>query len=79
MYVDNVAIFINPSKNDLEAVKIIMQAFGNSLGLHINLQKSSPIIDVRRFTYGRFSPPSTVSKHLPMSVPRTIASYKDAP
>ena len=41
MYADNVAIFINPSKNDLKAIKIIMQAFGNSLGLHINHQKSS--------------------------------------
>ena len=41
MYADNMAIFINPSKNDLEAIKIIMQAFGSFLGLHINLQKSS--------------------------------------
>ena len=52
MYADNVAIFINPSKNDLKAIKIIMQAFGSFLGLHINLQKSSiyPIIDVRTLT-----------------------------
>jgi hypothetical protein len=41
MYTDNAAIFINPLKEDLKAIKIILQAFGNSSGLHINLQKSS--------------------------------------
>ena len=41
MYVDDVAIFINPIKEDVEAVKIILQAFGTFLGLHIILEKSS--------------------------------------
>ena len=41
MYADDAAIFISPTKDDVEAVKIILQAFGTFLGLHINLQKSS--------------------------------------
>jgi hypothetical protein len=41
MYADDAAIFINPVKEDLEATKRILQAFGNFSGLHINLQKSS--------------------------------------
>ena len=41
MYVDDMTIFINRVKEDLEAIKIILQAFGSSLGLHINLQNSS--------------------------------------
>ena len=41
MYADDAAVFINPIKEDLEATKRILQAFGNFLGLHINLQKSS--------------------------------------
>jgi hypothetical protein len=41
MYADDVAIFINPVKEDVEAIKIILQAFGNVSGLHINLHKSS--------------------------------------
>ena len=40
MYADDAAIFINPIKDDVEAVKIILQAFGAFLGLHINLEKS---------------------------------------
>jgi len=41
MYADDAAIFINPIKEDVEDVKIILEAFGTFLGLHINLQKSS--------------------------------------
>ena len=41
MYADAAAIFISPTKDDVEAVKTILQAFGTFSGLHINLQKSS--------------------------------------
>ena len=41
MYADDAAIFISPTKDDVEAVKIILQDFGTFSGLHINLQKSS--------------------------------------
>jgi hypothetical protein len=41
MYADDAAIFINPIKEDVEAVKTILVAFGTFSGLHINLQKSS--------------------------------------
>jgi hypothetical protein len=41
MYVDDAAIFTNPSKDDLEALKEILQIFRSSSGLHVNLQKSS--------------------------------------
>ena len=41
MYADDAAIFINPIKDDLEAIKTVLQAFGNFSGLQINLQKSS--------------------------------------
>jgi hypothetical protein len=41
MYADAAAIFINPLKEDLEAITIILQIFGKVSGLHINLQKSS--------------------------------------
>ena len=37
MYADDAAIFINPIKDDVEVVKIIIQAFDIFLGLHINL------------------------------------------
>jgi hypothetical protein len=40
MYTDDTTIFTNPSKDDLEALKEILQIFGTSSGLHINLQKS---------------------------------------
>ena len=40
MYADNAAIFINPIKKDVQADKIILQAFGTFSGLHINLEKS---------------------------------------
>ena len=38
MYANDVAIFINPL---VDAIKTILEAFGNFSGLHINLQKSS--------------------------------------
>ena len=41
MYADDEAIFINPKLEDVEALKIILQAFGSFSGLHINLEKSS--------------------------------------
>jgi hypothetical protein len=41
MYVDYADIFINPIKEDVEAVKMNLVAFGTFSGLHINLQKSS--------------------------------------
>jgi hypothetical protein len=41
MYADDAAIFINPKIEDVEALKIILQAFGSLSGLHINLEKSS--------------------------------------
>jgi hypothetical protein len=37
MYADDAAIFINPKKEDVEAIKVILQAFGTFSGLHINL------------------------------------------
>ena len=41
MYADDATIFINPIKEDVEGIKIILEAFGNFSGLHINLQKGS--------------------------------------
>ena len=41
MYADDATIFINPLKEDLEAITTILQEFGRVSGLHINLQKSS--------------------------------------
>jgi hypothetical protein len=41
MYADDAAIFINPIKEDVEAVNMILTAFGTFSGLHINLQKST--------------------------------------
>lgn len=41
MYTDDATIFINPIKEDVEGIKIILEAFRNISGLHINLQKSS--------------------------------------
>jgi len=40
MYADDAAIFINPKIEDVEAIKIILQAFGSFSGLHINLEKA---------------------------------------
>ena len=41
MYADDVAIFINPLKEDLKATTAILHAFGSVSGLHINMHKSS--------------------------------------
>ena len=41
MYADDVAIFIDLIKGDLDSITMILQEFGRVLGLHINLQKSS--------------------------------------
>ena len=40
LYADDAAIFINPIKEDVDAIKTILEAFRNLSGLHINLQKS---------------------------------------
>jgi hypothetical protein len=34
MYADDAAIFINPIKEEAEAVKLILEVFGTFLGLH---------------------------------------------
>jgi hypothetical protein len=36
LYADNVAIFINPTRNDLQAVKQILNAFGAATGVTTN-------------------------------------------
>jgi hypothetical protein len=36
IYADDMTIFINPLREDVEAVKIILEAFGSFSGLHIN-------------------------------------------
>jgi hypothetical protein len=41
MYADNAAIFINPKKEDIDTIKIILDAFGKASGLKINMDKSS--------------------------------------
>jgi len=41
MYADDASIFISPQKEDIEAIKIILEAFGKASGLHINMDKSS--------------------------------------
>jgi hypothetical protein len=41
MYADDATIFINPLKEDVDAVRMILEAFGRFSSLHINLQKSS--------------------------------------
>jgi hypothetical protein len=41
MYADDAAIFINPTKEDLEATTTILHEFGTLSGLHINLQKKA--------------------------------------
>jgi hypothetical protein len=37
MYADDAAIFINPTKKDIEATTTILHMFGTVSGLHINL------------------------------------------
>ena len=41
LYADDAAIFINPTRNDLQAVKQILNAFGAATGLTTNFEKSS--------------------------------------
>jgi hypothetical protein len=41
LYADDVAIFINPSRDELVVVKDILHAFGCASGLVTNLEKSS--------------------------------------
>jgi hypothetical protein len=41
LYVDDAAIFIYPTRNDLQAVKQIFNAFGAATGLTTNFEKSS--------------------------------------
>jgi hypothetical protein len=41
MYVDDAAIFISPKKEDIEAVKSILDTFSKVSGLSINMDKSS--------------------------------------
>jgi len=41
MYADDAAIFTNPIKSDLDAIKMILHIFGSASGLHINIHKSS--------------------------------------
>jgi len=41
LYADDDAIFINPSRAEIQAVKDILQAFGNVTGLVTNFAKSS--------------------------------------
>jgi hypothetical protein len=41
LYVDDVAIFINPTRNDLQAAKQVLNAFGAATGLTTNFEKSS--------------------------------------
>jgi hypothetical protein len=40
LYADDAVVFINLIKEDVDAIKTILEAFGNLPGLHINLQKS---------------------------------------
>jgi hypothetical protein len=64
MYADDAAIFINPSKDDLETLKEILQIFGASSGLHINLQKKAPFtrFDVMKLTWSKCFPLSPGSE-----------------
>ena len=39
MYADDVAIFTNPIKDNLDSITTILQEFDRGSGLHINLQK----------------------------------------
>ena len=41
LYADDAAIFLNPTKDDIAATQVVLQAFGNISGLHINMDKSS--------------------------------------
>lgn len=41
LYADDAAIFINPNQNELQAIKDILESFGNVTGLVTNFEKSS--------------------------------------
>ena len=41
LYADDVVIFLNPVKEEMETVIQIMRSFGDATGLRINLEKSS--------------------------------------
>ena len=41
LYADDAAIFINPNQNEVQAVKDILERFGNVTGLVTNFEKSS--------------------------------------
>jgi hypothetical protein len=56
MYADDAAIFINPFKEDLEAITTVLQEFGNVSGLHINMQHAE-----------KFGPPNQMPRHRPRS------------
>jgi hypothetical protein len=37
LYMDGAAIFVSPTKQDILALKCILDTFGKALGLHTNL------------------------------------------
>jgi hypothetical protein len=41
VYADDAVLFVKPLVLDLNAVKLLLQIFGNSSGLHINYNKST--------------------------------------
>jgi hypothetical protein len=41
LYADDVVIFVEPSAEELQSVKLLMQSFGESSGLFTNFQKSA--------------------------------------
>jgi hypothetical protein len=43
LYVDDVAIFIKPSCQDVDSLISILNSFGGATGLQVNLQKGSMI------------------------------------
>ena len=41
MYADDAAVFIKPTKKDLDNFTEILKEFGNTTGLHTNINKST--------------------------------------
>lgn len=41
LYADDAAIFIKPSRQDVDSLILILNSFGGATGLQVNLQKSS--------------------------------------
>jgi hypothetical protein len=41
LYADDAAIFIKPSRQDVDSLILILNGFGGATGLQVNLQKSS--------------------------------------